>query len=145
MSDYFYSADANAFYAAGLQELYQTAGTWPGDAVSVDNSVYEEFSANDAPVGMYRIAGGNGLPEWAVIPAPTHDALTQEAESKKVRLMAEANTVIAPLERAVKLGIETETEVALLEAWERYSVLLNRVKASTAPDIEWPEVPQDVA
>ncbi|HBV7431468.1 TPA: tail fiber assembly protein [Citrobacter freundii] len=63
------------------------------------------------------------------------------AESKKSRLMNEANAVIAPLERAVKLGIATSNEIAELEAWERYSVMVNRVD-TTKP--EWPEVP-DVA
>ncbi|EMG9853476.1 tail fiber assembly protein, partial [Escherichia coli] len=29
----------------------------------------------------------------------------------------------------------------LLEAWKKYRVLLNRIDTSTAPDIEWPEIP----
>ncbi|HAL6907736.1 TPA: tail fiber assembly protein, partial [Escherichia coli] len=28
------------------------------------------------------------------------------------------------------------------EAWKKYRVLLNRVDTSTAPDIEWPEIPE---
>ncbi|HHI0038141.1 tail fiber assembly protein, partial [Escherichia coli] len=30
---------------------------------------------------------------------------------------------------------------ALLAAWKKYRVLLNRVDTSTAPDIEWPATP----
>ncbi|KIE64605.1 tail fiber assembly protein [Escherichia coli] len=30
----------------------------------------------------------------------------------------------------------------MLEAWKKYRVLLNRVDTSTAPDIEWPEIPE---
>lgn len=29
-----------------------------------------------------------------------------------------------------------------MEAWKKYRVLLNRVDTSTAPDIEWPEIPE---
>lgn len=63
---------------------------------------------------------------------------------------------IAPLERAVKLDIATSDEIASLEVWERYSVMVNRVDTSkpewpTPPDtskpleIVWPEVPDNVA
>ncbi|MDA4396305.1 tail fiber assembly protein, partial [Escherichia coli] len=42
------------------------------------------------------------------------------------------------------LEIATEEEKALLAAWKKYRVLLNRVDTSTAPDIEWPEEPDTV-
>ncbi|WQO08548.1 tail fiber assembly protein (plasmid) [Citrobacter freundii] len=45
---------------------------------------------------------------------------------------------IAPLERAVKLGIATSEETGLLEIWERYSVMVNRVDTSKP---EWPTAP----
>lgn len=48
---------------------------------------------------------------------------------------------IEPLERAVKLGMATEEERSALTAWETYSVLLNRVDITKAPDIEWPQQP----
>ncbi|HBB1352433.1 TPA: tail fiber assembly protein [Escherichia coli] len=48
---------------------------------------------------------------------------------------------IAPLQDAVDLEIATEEERSLLEAWNKYRVLLNRVDTSTAPDIEWPANP----
>lgn len=46
-----------------------------------------------------------------------------------------------PLQDAVDLEIATEEERSLLEAWNKYRVLLNRVDTSTAPDIEWPANP----
>ncbi|EON9774816.1 tail fiber assembly protein, partial [Escherichia coli] len=49
---------------------------------------------------------------------------------------------IAPLQDAVDLEIATEEETSLLEAWKKYRVLLNRVDTSTAPDIEWPVIPE---
>ncbi|KAA1139626.1 tail fiber assembly protein, partial [Citrobacter portucalensis] len=61
--------------------------------------------------------------------------LVEQAERKKTSLLAEAMTAIAPLERAVKLGIATSEETGLLETWERYSVMVNRVDTSKP---EWP-------
>ncbi|ECY0608088.1 tail fiber assembly protein, partial [Salmonella enterica subsp. enterica serovar Cerro] len=64
--------------------------------------------------------------------------LIAQAEAKKAELLAEAESVIAPLARAVKLNIATDEEIKRLEAWELYSVLVNRVDTSN-PD--WPDKP----
>lgn len=56
----------------------------------------------------------------------------------QLRLLAEAENVIAPLERAVKYGMATEEEKLRLEAWEKYSVLLFRGKSGD----EWPIKPE---
>ena len=63
------------------------------------------------------------------------------AKERKQQLMNEAETTLAPLERAVRLKMATEKEKAALTAWETYSVLLNRIDPAAAPDIAWPEVP----
>lgn len=55
---------------------------------------------------------------------------------KKRKLLEEAENVITPLARAVKLSIATDEEIKQLEAWELYSVLVSRVDTSN-PD--WPE------
>ncbi|EHJ0757514.1 tail fiber assembly protein [Salmonella enterica] len=68
----------------------------------------------------------------------TSEELRQQAEVKKLKLLEEAETVITPLARAVKLGIATDEEQKRLEVWEEYSVLVNRVDTSK-PD--WPERP----
>lgn len=68
----------------------------------------------------------------------THDELVEQAERKKSSLLAEAESVISPLERAVRLNIATDDERARLEAWERYSIMVNRVDTSKP---EWPEKP----
>ncbi|WP_371810716.1 tail fiber assembly protein [Cedecea sp. FDAARGOS_727] len=53
----------------------------------------------------------------------------------------EVNSVIAPLERAVKLHMATYAETVKLEAWERYSVELSRVDTSN-PDAALPDKPE---
>lgn len=65
----------------------------------------------------------------------------REAEETKNNLMQVASEHIAPLQDAADLGIATEEEISLLEAWKKYRVLLNRVDTSTAQDIEWPALP----
>ncbi|ECB3937064.1 tail fiber assembly protein, partial [Salmonella enterica subsp. enterica serovar Apapa] len=69
----------------------------------------------------------------------TPEELRQQVEAKKVKLLEEAETVITPLARAVKLGIATDEERQRLEAWEQYSVLVSRVDTSE-PD--WPDIPR---
>ncbi|EAZ5906762.1 tail fiber assembly protein, partial [Salmonella enterica] len=65
------------------------------------------------------------------------EELRKRAEAEKVRRLAEA--AIAPLARAVKLKIATDEEIKRLEAWELYSVMVNRVDTAN-PD--WPEKPE---
>jgi hypothetical protein len=64
------------------------------------------------------------------------------AEGTKRRLLAEAERVIKPLERAVKYNMATDQEKADLEAWEKYSVLLMRIDPEKVPDIDWPVKPE---
>lgn len=63
--------------------------------------------------------------------------VTQQKES----LLALAASKIAPLQDAVDLDIATEAEAALLLAWKKYRVLLNRINQNDAPDINWPPMP----
>lgn len=71
--------------------------------------------------------------------APDHVA---RAIQNKSTLSTVANQTIATLADAVDLGIATEDETRLFNAWRKYRVLLSRVDPGTAPAIIWPEVPQ---
>ncbi|MBP6122565.1 MAG: tail fiber assembly protein [Providencia sp.] len=74
-------------------------------------------------------------------PPISKEQLVNEAEQQKQSLLAEASTAIAPLQYAENLAIATTEESASLVDWQKYSVYLNRVDTSTAPDIEWPIKP----
>lgn len=74
-------------------------------------------------------------------PPKSKEQYIAEAESKKQSLLDEANNAIAPLQDAVDLDIATDEEIASLKEWKKYRVLLNRVDASQAPDIDWPQKP----
>ena len=68
----------------------------------------------------------------------------QNAESviaMKQTLMDEASLKISILQDAVDLDMATDAEAAASPLWKTYRVLLNRVDTSTAPDINWPEMP----
>ncbi|EFD1606335.1 TPA: tail fiber assembly protein [Escherichia coli] len=69
----------------------------------------------------------------------TADEQQQQAESQKAALLSEAESVIQPLERAVRLNMATDEERTRLESWERYSVLVNRVDTAKP---EWPQKPE---
>ncbi len=69
----------------------------------------------------------------------TKQELQQQAELQKAALLSEAESVIQPLERAVRLNMATNEERARLESWERYSVLVSRVDTAKP---EWPQKPE---
>ncbi|KAA1047291.1 tail fiber assembly protein [Pseudocitrobacter sp. 73] len=144
---YFYSALRNAFFPDVLRNGFEDAGTWPDDALEISDDIYTEFGRMTAPYGKIMVAGENGLPEWADMKQPelSQDELIAKAEATKTRILSAATQVISTLEDAVDLGIATEAEEVALVAWKKYRVLVRRIKTENAPDIDWPEEPEDVA
>ncbi|GEH40416.1 phage tail fiber assembly protein [Escherichia coli O145:H28] len=69
----------------------------------------------------------------------TAEELQQQVENQKARLLADAESVIQLLERAVRLNMATDEDHSRLEAWERYSVLVSRVDTAKP---EWPQKPE---
>lgn len=116
--------------------IYAVSLLWPVD-MSVAEIAVDDYPADCQADGSWRYTDGR------IENIPTDNIVVAEIE--KSQLMAAANAAIIQFERAVRLGIATDKEIALLEAWERYSVLLMRIKPEAAPDIDWPEVPEDVA
>ena len=64
---------------------------------------------------------------------------TADEQQQQAALLSEAESVIQPLERAVRLNMATDEERTRLEAWERYSVLVSRVDTANP---EWPQKPE---
>lgn len=79
--------------------------------------------------------------KWVTDTEAQKAALVAEADNEKALRLNEANSTITYLQEAVDVGLATEAEIAALQEWKKYRVLLNRVDTSTAPDIEWPEKP----
>ena len=138
---YVYSPLTNGFYPRELREVYDDAGSWPDDGIAVSDVVYREYQTLPPPEGKVRVAGNDGLPAWADIPAPSVAELKTEATATLSALMAKANAAIAPLQDAVDIDDATEAERASLTAWKKYRIALNRLDLSAAPDIAWPAYP----
>lgn len=61
---------------------------------------------------------------------------------QKSQLLTKAAEMIGPLQNAVDLEMATAEEEDLLKKWKKYTVLVNRLDISTAPDISWPPIPE---
>ncbi|EED6909403.1 tail fiber assembly protein [Salmonella enterica subsp. enterica] len=122
MNTYKFSARTNAFYPIAQQELYEEAGTWPADAVDVDDSVYQEFAANIAPVGKMRAAGDDGLPVWIDIPEPDPQLQSTRQTTSQLTLAAFA------LQCAVDAGGASDAQVAELATLK--SEIARRISAA---------------
>lgn len=80
---------------------------------------------------------------WVTDEAARTAAEIAEATAKKVALIKGAAEKIDPLQDAVDLDMATDEEKSRCDAWRKYRVLLTRVDTSLAPDISWPEPPED--
>lgn len=63
------------------------------------------------------------------------------AASRQAAEMEEASRLMAPLQDAVDIGKATQEEIARLNEWKEYRVMLNRIDITKAPDIDWPQKP----
>ncbi|MGJ3448631.1 tail fiber assembly protein [Enterobacter ludwigii] len=134
---YFYSASTNAFYPLELKKDYEEAGTWPEDTVDISEAEYQALLSGQSE-GLEITPDANGRP---TLSEPVVDPVVV-AEGTKRQLLAEVREKIAILQDAADLGMATDEENAQLIAWKNYRVLLNRVNTSTAPDIQWTDVPE---
>ncbi|EBV0310321.1 phage tail protein [Salmonella enterica subsp. enterica serovar Oranienburg] len=133
MSDYYYSFKEKGFF----WQPDTKSGDYPDDLIPLTDEHYHELMQGQAN-GKYIEHRKDG-PVLVEHREYTHEELIAQAEAKKAGLLAEAESVIAPLVRAVKLNIATDEEIKRLEVWELYSVMVNRVDTAS-PD--WPEKPE---
>lgn len=142
--DYAFSASENAFYAKALINDYIDAGSWPDDAIDVENRIYLEYSG-EAPEGKYRIVDSDGMPAWADIPVD----YKAKAEAHRQYLLAIANTVTADWRIELQLGIISDDDKAQLSNWMSYIRVLRGMDLSDITDenlfnqIEWPASPEE--
>ena len=63
------------------------------------------------------------------------------AETARLRALADA--AIAPLQDAVDIDDATDADVAMLKAWKKYRVALNRLpdQPGYSTTIDWPVIP----
>lgn len=109
---------------------------WP-----VGNSV-AEVALSDVPEGVDINGGWVFDGEKIVVRTYTPEELAEQVAAEKAQRIAAALQVIIPLQIMVKRDMATDAEKAKLEAWEKYSVLLNRVNVAKAGKVKWPESPE---
>lgn len=74
-------------------------------------------------------------------PPPTSEQILAANTVKRNQLLDAATLAIGPLQNAVDLGEPEEAETAMLMAWKKFSVAVNRVDlAQVSPT--WPGAPQ---
>ncbi|EHK0700401.1 tail fiber assembly protein [Salmonella enterica] len=78
---------------------------------------------------------------WVINYEKAKELAVKEAEGKKKNLLAEANTECNELMIDYNLGLLTEAQEEELKCWRIYIRNLKEVDTSTAPNIEWPELP----
>lgn len=129
-----YSPSANAFYDTSINLVI------PDDAVKITDKKWADLLAGQAN-GKLIACGADMLPCLTDQPLPTTEELISQAEDKRSRLRAEADTVIQPLQDASDLGIATDDEASQLVAWKKYRVMLMRINTKDVENIIWPEQP----
>jgi len=129
-----YSPSNNAFYDTAINKVI------PGDAINITDQAWSDLLAGQAE-GKLIACGADMLPCLTDQPLPTAEELISQAEDKRSRLRAEADTAIQPLQDASDLGITTDDEASQLLAWKKYRVMLMRLDTKDAENIIWPELP----
>ncbi|MCR9031244.1 tail fiber assembly protein [Citrobacter amalonaticus] len=139
MNIYYYSPNENGFMPGNEKGKYVNAGTWPGDAVEVDEATFATFT--QAPPEGKILGTVDGLPAWVDISPLTQEEQTVINEQQQTELRMIADSEIAWRQDAVDAEIATEEETAALADWKKYRVLLMRV--DTAKPV-WPTPPVTV-
>lgn len=143
---FYYSKTTNAFYLADSIENYKTEGTWPDDAIEVEDSVFNEYTWIP-PSGKIRVSGEDGMPAWGDIPPPTQDELVAASNAEKQSRIAQVTAYMNSKQWPGKavLGRLKGDELTQYNLWLDYLDALEIVNTASAPDIEWPTPPGEQA
>ena len=137
---YYYSASRQGFFPVDDKREYESGAGWPEDAIPVTDSDYKAlFDAQGK--GKIIKPDDNGYP---VASEPVIDYVAT-AEAERTRRMSALTLRINRLVEAQDDGDITDSELAELAVLRECRTKLRRMDLSNAPDIDWPEVPGDVA
>lgn len=76
------------------------------------------------------------------VPPPTAEEIQAANQSRRNALLANAAAAMGPLQDAVDLDEATAAEAAMLTAWKKFRVAVNRVDLTVADPV-WPPPPSD--
>lgn len=139
---FYYSKKTNAFYFADSIDNYKSSGTWPDDAIEIDDDTAKKYM-QAPPSGKIRVGGNDGKPTWKDVPPPTPEELISAANADKQSRIDQANAYMNGKQWPGKaaVGRLKGDELAQYNLWLDYLDELEVVDTSKAPDITWPTPP----
>ncbi|MGL5103067.1 MAG: tail fiber assembly protein [Plesiomonas sp.] len=140
---YIWSAKNISFFPVANISDYKNSGWDVSDVIDIDDAVFDTYK--NAPQNGKKLGVDNaGMPAWVDIPPLTNDELVQLADEKKQRLISYASNVINAnmWQTKLQLGRITSDEKRQLNLWLDYIDAVNAIDTSTAPDINWPVLPE---
>ncbi|MFJ2362438.1 tail fiber assembly protein [Pseudomonas sp. NPDC087697] len=106
---------------------------------------FKQVVAPDIDIHEYAAAnGGTVMDDSDFVELPkTDEQVKADIAAQTASLRAIADYAIRPLQDAVDIDDAAEAEVALLKAWKKYRVALNRLPEQSGypVTIEWPATP----
>lgn len=81
--------------------------------------------------------------KWQLDVSKQHQYEVNQASAKKNQFIADATAQISYLQDAVESEIASKQETQLLAEWKKYRVLVNRIDIEQAPNIDWPNNPNN--
>lgn len=133
-----YSSKTQGFYPSDEegQVPYVEAGSLPDDLTEISDEDYDAWI--NPPVGKCS-AWVEGRPVLIDAPAVNY---VLEAETKRQKLLSDAQAATYNINLKLAMGRTlTDKEKVKANAWLDYVDALNDLDLSTAPEIDWPELP----
>ncbi|MGR9883313.1 tail fiber assembly protein [Escherichia coli] len=139
MTMYYFSATTLGFYPEEMKAEYEAHGTFPSDVVEVVDEVRDEY--NFTPPAGKQLGSEGGYPAWVDF---TAEQLINAANEDKRERINQANDYINSKQWPGKaaIGRLKDDELAQYNVWLDYLDALEAVDISTAPNINWPEIPE---
>ncbi|EKK4022032.1 tail fiber assembly protein [Cronobacter sakazakii] len=134
------------WFSAELDAFFQS--DWfteqPSGTIEITMDRFEELMQLQS-TGLIISHDKNGNPVAVEPPIPelTHDEQQALAENLRQELLAQADNVTADWRVELMLGDINEEDKSKLQKWMEYKRKVKEVDTSLAPDIDWPEPPED--
>lgn len=144
MTNFYFSPSTLSFYPNELIASYKTAGSLPDDIIAVSDETFVTYSGTP-PQGKMRGATKERKPTWVDFPPLSYEEEVEVADAEKQAYIDHANDYMNSKQWPGKaaLGRLTDTEKEQYNQWLDYLDALEAVDTSSAPDINWPESPEE--
>lgn len=135
---YFFDASTAGFYVLPDSLVISD------EATEISFEDYSTFAGVAWPEGKILGADISGRPVWVNAPPMTYEEAVAAADAQKRALIDQANDYMNSKQWPGKaaIGRLKGDELAQYNLWLDYLDALETIDTSTAPDLEWPPVPQ---